>query len=82
MLKAEKSAEALEVLLNAELAGAHNYLILDALGDGYNIEAMPSVRPVEVLTRAIVHTNHTIDSEATAVQANREDVLLKIQYYV
>ena len=78
MLKAEKSAEALEVLLNAELAGAHNYLILDALGDGYNIEAMPSVRPVEALTSgAIVHTNHTIDSEATAVQANREDVLLK-----
>ena len=60
---AERSTDALNVLLEADLAGAHNYLIFDSSGDGYNIEAMPSVRPVNTLgADPLVHTNHTIQS--------------------
>ena len=46
MLAQPTAADALDVLLRADLAGAHNYLILDAGGRGYNVEAMPSARPV------------------------------------
>jgi len=78
MLKAESSTEALNVLLEADLAGAHNYLIFDSSGDGYNIEAMPSVRPVITLgSDPLVHTNHTIQSESSDVQASRDASLLE-----
>lgn len=77
MLKTSTADEALEVLLDAELAGAHNFLIFDRHGTGHNIEAMPSVRPVTTLAETpIVHTNHTIDPAATAVQAEKEGGLM------
>ena len=73
MLKTATAGEALGVLLDADLAGAHNFLIFDRHGDGHNVEAMPSVRPVTTLDDApIVHTNHTLDPAATAVQAPRD----------
>ena len=73
MLKCSTAAEALEVLLAADLAGAHNYLILDRHGTGFSVEAMPSVRPVVGLgNEPLVHTNHTLDAAAGAVQAERD----------
>ena len=73
MLKTETADEALQVLLDADLAGAHNFLIFDRHGTGHNVEAMPSVRPVTTLEDApIVHTNHTLDPAATAVQAEKD----------
>jgi len=73
MLKTETADEALQVLLEADLAGAHNFLIFDRHGVGFNVEAMPSVRAVTTLEdRPIVHTNHTIDTDATKVQAQRD----------
>ena len=38
--------DALVVVLEAELAGAHNYLLFDDDGVGYNVEAMPGYRAV------------------------------------
>ncbi len=77
MLRTSTADEALEVLLGADLAGAHNFLVLDAQGVGYNIEAMPSVRPVERLGDIpIVHTNHAIDPQAQAVQAEKHPIQL------
>lgn len=76
MLKTSTADEALRVLLDADLAGAHNYLIYDRHDVGYNVEAMPSVRPVTTLAgNVIVHTNHTVDPAATAVQAQRAPLL-------
>ena len=46
MLRTSTAADALAVLLDADLAGAHNFVIFDRHGDGYDVEAMPSVRPV------------------------------------
>ncbi len=77
MLKRATAAEALDVLLGADLAGAHNYLILDRHGHGFNVEAMPSVRPVTPLGRdPLIHTNHTLDARAEAAQAERDPRLM------
>ena len=77
MLKCATAAEARDVLLGADLAGAHNFLILDRHGDGFNVEAMPSVRPVTPLgDDPLVHTNHTLDPLAGKVQARRDPPLL------
>lgn len=76
MLRCATAREALEILLGADLAGAHNYLILDRYGDGFNVEAMPSVRPVTPLGHdPLIHTNHTLDGRAGAVQAERDQRL-------
>ena len=73
MLRTQTADEALEILLDADLAGAHNFLIFDRHGTGHNVEAMPSVRPVTELGDApIVHTNHTLDPDATKVQADKD----------
>jgi isopenicillin-N N-acyltransferase-like protein len=73
----QPSAEAAkDVILAAPLAGAHNYLVFDATGAGYNIEAMPTASAVtELGDGVIVHTNHTLDSATTAVEVPRPDEL-------
>ena len=71
-LLCETSGEARDVILSADLAGGHNYMVFDRDGNGYNIEAMPSVRPVTRLrSRALVHTNHTTTAATDAVQGAR-----------
>ena len=73
MLAQGTAAAALEVLMQADLAGAHNYLILDASGKGFNVEAMPSARAVQTLAdEPIVHTNHVTDPSALPFQGERE----------
>ena len=77
MLRQESSKDALSVLSNANLAGAHNYLIMDKQGDGFNIEAMPDAQTVTRLESAlIVHTNHAVSPEAQAEEAERPADLL------
>ena len=73
MLAQATAAEALDVLLRADLAGAHNYLILDAEGRGFNVEAMPSARPVEVLAgEPLAHTNHVTHPAAEPFEGERD----------
>ncbi|MBB33001.1 MAG: hypothetical protein CL455_05070 [Acidimicrobiaceae bacterium] len=77
MLHEETADAALQVLLQADLAGAHNYLIMDKNGNGFNVEAMPSIRPIQELSdEPIVHTNHAVAPSAKAVQAARPEDLL------
>ena len=45
-LLTDNAEEARDVILSADLAGGHNYMVFDSAGKGYNIEAMPTVRPV------------------------------------
>ena len=53
--------DALACLTEAKLAGAHNYLIFDASGCGYNVEAMAADMHIEKLDATpIVHTNHCV----------------------
>ena len=69
---------ALACVVEAELAGAHNYLLLDRNGRGYNVEAMPSCRTVTKLEDSpLVHTNHCLDADARREQAKRPPALLE-----
>jgi len=68
---------ALACVVEVELAGAHNYLLLDRNGRGYNVEAMPGCRIVTKLEGSVIsHTNHCIDAEALREQAERPPALL------
>ena len=71
---AQATAEAaLECVTEAKLAGAHNFLILDKTGAGYNVEAMPSRSEVTALeSDVIVHTNHCLVPETLSVERKRE----------
>lgn len=71
-LLAETAESARDVILSADLAGGHNYLVFDRAGTGFNIEAMPTVRPVTGLrSETLVHTNHTTTPATDAVQGAR-----------
>ena len=77
MLAQETAPEALDVLRRADLAGAHNYLILDADGRGFNVEAMPSARPVQTLAaEPTVHTNHVTQPAAFPFEGERFSELM------
>ncbi len=69
---------ALACVVDAELAGAHNYLLLDAQGRGYNVEAMPDCRTVTKLEESpLTHTNHCLHVDARREQAERPPALLE-----
>ena len=68
----ETAGEARDVILDADLAGGHDYLVFDSEGTGFNIEAMPSVRPVTTLSsEPLVYTNHTTHQATGAVEVER-----------
>jgi isopenicillin-N N-acyltransferase-like protein len=59
--------DALQRLLDAPLAGGHNFLLLDAEGAGYNVEALPTARHVVPLGDAVLaHTNHALGLDTLA----------------
>ncbi len=61
MLEQSTLDDALACLLDAPLAGAHNYVLADSAGRGYNVEAMPSHREVTAVNgNPFVHTNHCL----------------------
>lgn len=77
MLKTSSADEALAVLKSADVAGAHNFLIFDRHGAGYNVEAMPTVLHAQPLqSEPLIHTNHTIATSTTEVQAPKDAGLL------
>jgi isopenicillin-N N-acyltransferase-like protein len=68
---------ALACISAAPLAGAHDYLLLDANGAGYNVEAMPTRRAITPLARVpLVHTNHCLDADTGRHEAERAPALL------
>ncbi len=77
MLQSSTADEALHTLLGADLAGAHNYLIFDRYGVGYNVEGLPSIRPVTKLEgEPLVHTNHVLDPGAQRAEAPKDPTLM------
>ncbi len=71
-LTAATAEEARDEILSADLAGGHNFMVFDRHGSGYNIEAMPTARPVTPLgEEPIVHTNHTLAPETSRVEGPR-----------
>ena len=76
-LEATCIEDALAAVVDADLAGAHNYLLLDAVGRGFNVEAMPAHKQVRALTdEPLFHTNHCLEPEARAHEAARPPQIL------
>lgn len=77
VLKQETLDEALRCVVDAPLAGAHNYLLLDREGRGYDVEAMPGHCAVEPLGDApLLHTNHCLDPGTRALEGEKAAALL------
>ncbi len=72
VLQQDNIEDALSCITEAKLAGAHNYLLFDKTGCGYNIEAMPSHHVVTPLTEEpLIHTNHCLLPETLAFSQER-----------
>jgi isopenicillin-N N-acyltransferase-like protein len=67
--------DAIKVVLDADLAGGHNFFVMGPDGEGATIEAMPHSKR---LTRSngspLVHANNCLFSETAAEEAPRENV--------
>jgi isopenicillin-N N-acyltransferase-like protein len=73
ILEQDNLEDALRCITQARLAGAHNYLLLDAAGRGCNVEAMPSVQHVtELAAEPVIHTNHCLTGVTREVERVRE----------
>ena len=67
---------ALACIIEAPLAGAHNFMLRDAEGNGASIEATPTRHHIERLgSETLVHTNHCIAPDTLAVEAERPEFL-------
>lgn len=63
---------ALECLTGAKLAGAHNYMLMDKQGRGYEVEAMSTSQHVQELAdETITHTNHCLIQQNLDVARER-----------
>ena len=61
--------DALQCLTEAQLAGGHNYLLLDAEGNGYNVEAMATaIHITELQDQPLVHANLCLHENCSAVE--------------
>jgi isopenicillin-N N-acyltransferase-like protein len=78
VLRQERLEDARARLLEAELCGAHHYLVLDRAGCGFDVEAMPQRKHVRELRddEPLFHTNHCLAEETRAVEAVRPPELL------
>ncbi|PJF22694.1 MAG: hypothetical protein CUN56_04710 [Phototrophicales bacterium] len=66
--------DALACIIDAELAGGHNYVLMDADGNGYGIEAMSSVKRVQPLkAEQYAHANRCLYPQTSAVERDLDD---------
>ncbi len=75
-LQQEDLEAALACIVDASLAGAHNFLLMNNDGRGYNVEAMPTERVVTPLgEQPLLHTNHCVAPTTQSVEATRDPLL-------
>lgn len=78
VLKQASFDDAVACVLDADLAGGHNFLILDRQGNGASIEATPTSTSVEHLGGTpVIHTNHCISEPTRAQEAERPTSLME-----
>jgi len=72
ILAQTKINDALACITQAKLAGAHNYLLFDSHGQGYNVEAMSTHHHItQLTTNCLVHTNHCLRPETKILERKR-----------
>lgn len=62
---------AVQVVVEAELAGGHNFMIMSPEGVGANIEAMPMQKKVTRVDGSYVHTNHCVHPSTASGEGQR-----------
>lgn len=63
---------AVQAVLDADLAGGHNFMVMGPDGRGANIEAMPRNKKVTAANGSpLVHTNHCVHPETAAEEGER-----------
>lgn len=92
MLAQTTVQDALDVLMQAPLSGAHNYMLMGPAAEGgkgsagvmqgYNVEASATVRKVTPLAERardgfIAHTNHCLTPDLQAVERPRKEISLE-----
>jgi len=76
VLRQSTFEDALACILEADLAGGHNFLLLDGDGNGASIEATSTVSHVSALDgEALIHTNHCLVPSTRDVEADRPEAL-------
>jgi isopenicillin-N N-acyltransferase-like protein len=74
ILMQDNIEDALKCITEAKLAGAHNYLLMDKHGKGYNIEAMSTRYYItELDSESVVHTNHCLVDYTRYVERDRAE---------
>lgn len=72
ILAQDNIEDALSCITSAHLAGAHNYLLMDKYGNGYNVEAMADRYHVDKLgDDLLLHTNHCVIDANQRVERER-----------
>lgn len=69
--------DALQFIKDAKLAGGHNYMIMDAEGHGYNVEAMSTKVHITPLDEALVHANMCLYDDTRDVERPLTDDLIE-----
>lgn len=81
MLAQTDVESAMTVLQNADLAGAHNYLVMgpdrDGTLQGYNVEAVPSRQIVTPLQTTIAHANHCVADDLLRLERPRSELAMQ-----
>jgi len=76
LLMQDNIEDALACITQAPLAGGHNYMLADAEGNAYNIEAMSTAVHVEPLTGdALAHANRCLAPATQAVERGQTEDL-------
>ncbi len=61
---------AIKILMDSELAGGHNFMLMGPDGEGANVEAMPnSTRVTRLNSKPFVHSNHCLDQRTVVEEA-------------
>lgn len=69
-LRMSAASDVVDLITTVDLMGGHNYMVVDATGDGYNIEAMPETTVVDELRgQHMAHTNHSLHATTKAYEA-------------
>jgi isopenicillin-N N-acyltransferase-like protein len=67
--------DAIKVVLDADLAGGHNFFVMGPTGEGATIEAMPRTKQVTRTNgKPLVHANNCLHAETVAEEGPREQI--------
>ena len=67
--------DAIKVVMDADLAGGHNFFVMGPDGNGATIEAMPNTKRITRTNgKPLVHTNHCVFDDTATEEGPREQM--------